>query len=383
MGNGKVEGLKEATLAQLHERAKEVLPPSQLSWWNKPQKKISFKQLENVARATGIPLAYILLNRVPEPLELTGIPFFRRKADRPISVVLDKTVMLIQSRVNLASQIREEFGHEQLSYIRSISLEEDIEEAATLIKQILGIHWPYVDGTGPKTKREAFLFLRMAVEKIGILVFAGSYFENNIRLKLDPEEFKGFTIIDKYAPAVFINTNTYISAQIFTLCHELVHIFLGESGISDIDTQTFESSHHHIEQFCNKVAAAFLIPRENLSESLHNFNQVLDVSEHLKVSPMVVIIRALDLGLIDKQKYVALTNFYKNEFQNLLKNEMPRTAKRFGNWYRQKLNQLGVAFVSLAIQGLEAKIVPPNYFARVTGLKLSHIPKIMDLNVYF
>jgi len=88
----------------------------------------------------------------------------------------------------------------------------------------------------------------------GIYISRTSYL--NSHLTLDSEEFQGFAIADPMAPLIFINTDDRDTAQLFTLVHELAHVWIGETGISNEVALNFKSLNNidQVERFCNQVA---------------------------------------------------------------------------------------------------------------------------------
>ena len=94
------------------------------------------------------------------------------------------------------------------------------------------------------------------MEDDGILVSRNSVVGNSTARRLDVGEFRGFTIEDDGYVLVFVNTADAKTAQLFSLAHELGHVILGRTGISD------HSEHVDIERWCNKFAAAVIAPAE-------------------------------------------------------------------------------------------------------------------------
>jgi Zn-dependent peptidase ImmA (M78 family) len=349
--------------------------------WLSGKKLPTFKQLEYLARKSGIPIGDIVLGKIPEPLEGLEITFFRRNPEIPPSVELEKLVRLTKSRVEFASEYLEELGYPPRNFVGSVTIEEDVEEVATYIRRVIKLDKNWVEKNEIKTKRDAFRFLREKLEESGIFVFCNSHFENNTHLKLNPEEFKGFSIVDRYAPAIFVNTAAYLSTQIFTLMHELVHIFLGNSAISQIDEVTLDVADVEVEKFCNRVAAALLVPSEKLEKELLVYKEFEKLAEELKVSTLVVILRAFEKKLIRKKDYFNYLDIYKRKFSEYTEESLKEEEKKGkggGDWYRSKVNQLSYRFLQLAIEAFYTRNIPPNHFVFLTGVKVSNIQRIEE-----
>ncbi|RMN74615.1 hypothetical protein ALQ55_200010 [Pseudomonas savastanoi pv. savastanoi] len=97
-----------------------------------------------------------------------------------------------------------------------------------------------------------------AAEVAGVLVMRSGIALGNTHRKLEVSEFRGFAISNSLAPVVFINSSDAPTARLFTLMHELAHLWIGSSGVSDAGTANGREE----ERFCNAVAGEFLVPEE-------------------------------------------------------------------------------------------------------------------------
>ena len=120
------------------------------------------------------------------------------------------------------------------------------------------------------TTRTWQAFLKLLIQKseaLGIWVLCNGIVGNNTHRTLDVEDFRGFAIADPVCPLVFINNKDAKAAQIFTLVHELAHIWIGQNGISDVGLENdLELEHGEVEAFCNQVAAEVLVPAHVLQD---------------------------------------------------------------------------------------------------------------------
>ena len=155
-------------------------------------------------------------------------------------------------------------------------------------------------------------FLRNLVrnaEGSGIAVMRCGVVRGNNYRPLDRGEFRGFSVSDRIAPLVFINVRDFKGAQIFTLAHEMAHIWTGKGGVSNpdygLEHKLRESS---VERFCNRVAAETLVPSGDFLSRWRSGGTSLEenldsLRIYYKVSAMVVLRQALDNKLIDIPRY--------------------------------------------------------------------------------
>jgi len=201
--------------------------------------------------------------------------------------------------------LREE-NAEPLDFIGRFTLKSKIEEVAEDICNTLAID----ESFRLKAKSwEDFLrrFIDSAQER-RILVLRSGIVGGNTHRKLSVAEFRGFTISDKFAPIIYINGSDAKAAQIFTLAHELAHLWLGESGISNLDiSQPSINQKREIELFCNRVAAELLVPEKSFLNSWADRISLEDnlnkLTREYRVSSLVILRRALDLKKIKPDKY--------------------------------------------------------------------------------
>lgn len=152
-----------------------------------------------------------------------------------------------------------------------------------------------------------------AAESVGILVMRSGVVLGNTHRKLDVSEFRGFAISDRLAPVVFINSADAPSARLFTLVHELAHIWIGSTGISDGSGQSDRDE----EAFCNAVAGEFLVPQDAF-RTIWDMDgawtsNLAPLAARFRISKWVVARRARDFGFISNEQYGA---YYQQELQD-------------------------------------------------------------------
>jgi Zn-dependent peptidase ImmA (M78 family) len=147
---------------------------------------------------------------------------------------------------------------------------------------------------------------------------------------------------DPYAPLLFVNNADFKSAQMFTMAHELAHLWLGEGGVSGFDA--LEPPATPIEQFCNRVAAQFLVPSAELEaawlEAVDSDDAYDLLAHRFKVSTIVAARRALDVGLVSHDEFLAFYRDYEADERRQMgqkpsggsfwNNQNVRIGRRFG-----------------------------------------------------
>jgi len=295
--------------------------------WLTGNRQPTMHQLEKLAKATSTPLGYFFL---PEPPILRlPIPHFRTVRDgtpRNPSVDLLETVQNMERRQDWMRDYLIELGEEPLGFIGSAKIMAEPERYADDIRQTLELSDEWAAKQPNWT--DALRYLIQKIENVGILVVVNSIVGNNTHRGLDPLEFRGFVLVDQYAPLVFVNGADGKAAQMFTLAHELAHLWFGYSAAFDL--AELQPADNEIEQACNRLAAEFLVPADNLCAFWPSLDGQLDpfqqIARRFKVSELVAARRAIDLKLISRTDFFDFYREYMKQ-QNLEK------AKESGNTF--------------------------------------------------
>ncbi len=285
--------------------------PDRILDWEVGKNRPTFRQAENLARVTHVSLGFLFLPGPPK--ETLPIPDLRTAGSRAvgeISVDLRDVILDALRKQDWYRDYLRAQGAETLAFVGRFGLDSRAEEIAADIIQTLAIR--PVDRKG---NYERFLETLIAKsEETGILVLRNGVVGHNTKRPLDVGEFRGFAIADDYAPLIFINNADAKAGQIFTLVHELAHIWLGQSGISDLTLRVATGKHQKVERLCNEVAGEVLVPSQELvglwraDYSLSENGE--EVASVFKVSTVVIGFRLAKLGLVS-QKQAA--DFYDQE----------------------------------------------------------------------
>jgi len=333
--------------------------------WLSGETQPTLRQLENFARLTHTAMGYFFL---PEPPVLTlPVPDFRTLRDEalaePSGELLD-TLYLCQQRQDWYRDYARLHGLPALAFIGSAHVQDAPETAARHMHETLGL------STEARrqlpTWTDALRQLMTKTEEAGILVMGSSIVGSNSHRPLDVGEFRGFALADDLAPLIFLNGADSKAAQMFTLAHELAHLWLGVTGVSD--TQAGQVPEQQTERWCNQVAAELLMPMQALRETHQPDTPVHQEIQRLarlfKVSTLVALRRLFDAGFITQ---ATLWQHYREEQARL--RELERRGSGGGDFYRtlaaRASKRFARAIVSSALEGLTSF---PDAF-RMLGLR--------------
>ena len=342
-------------------RKVHLIPERVFEWENSGQ--ISMDWAERVAHATHSPLGYLFLSFPPvEPLPIRD--FRTRAGDPPMrpSRNLLETVYAMQRRQEWLRDELIETGAEPLAFVGAFHPNANYAAVADAMRDALALSDDWASSS--PTWSDALARLRDHIEEVGVLVTFNGVVGNNTTRKLDPGEFQGFALVDDYAPLIFINNADYKAAQMFTVAHELAHLFIGEEGVSVFDSLL--PSDHDVEQFCDRIAAEFLVPEAQIRATWPLVEHLPDpyqqMARRFKVSRVVVARRVLDLELIDRDTFFDFYNRHKGQG-----NAGDNTTSG-GNFWNTQRWRIGVRLASAVVRAVQAGRLPYREAYALTGL---------------
>ncbi len=336
-----------------------------LEQWELDEAQPTLKQLEKFAKATYAPIGYFFL---PEPpVEQIPIPDFRtvtnRRVGRPSPNLLE-TVYLCQQRQGWYHDYAKSVGIGPQAIVGSVRLDSSVEDTAESMRQAM--HFDLDARRDCPTWTDALRHFIAQADDLGVMVMCSGVVLNNNRRHLDPREFRGFAMVDELAPLVFVNGADTKAAQMFTLAHELAHLWLGQSALSNSEVSILPEN--DVERWCNQVAAEFLVPFSVLRGELRSHvdigSEASRLARRFKVSTLVILRRIFDAGGFSRAEFQGAYDAELKRLKDLPKGsggdfyltQAARVSKRFARalvestleghtLYRDAFRMLGISKV--------------------------------------
>jgi Predicted Zn peptidase len=312
--------------------------------WLSGDEQPTFKQLEAFAKATHTPFGFLFLPEPPdEPLPIPDLRTMRgERTERPSANMLD-TIYTCQQRQDWYRENAQTMDEEPLTFVGSVQGGADVLETAAQIRAALGLETPLSELAA--TNAEVLRKLLDRLDALGVLVMVSGYVGTNTRRRLDPNEFRGFALVDPLAPLIFVNGQDSKAVQLFTLIHELAHIWAGQSGVSDVAS----SPRHDVERWCNAVAAEVLVPLDEFRRVVRPGTQPERLAAKYRVSTLVILRRMLDAGFLTREEHDHAYDQELARLNALLARRKNADAGGGGNYYATARYRLGKRFATAVI----------------------------------
>lgn len=342
--------------------------------WEEGTEVPTVKQAEKLAHLYRRPFALLFLPSPPR--DFTPLQDFRSKNRGEFSTALEFILREVQQKQAWARETFEENAETQVPFVGKFTRRSAPEVIAQDIRKTLGIVTSEYNGKGLK-------YWTKKTEESGIFVSLSSFYHT--RMKLDSEEVKGFAIADPYAPFIFINSDDWDNSQLFTLVHELAHIWINQSGISvDIHgtlSPAGSTQIEPVETFCNQVASLALLPTVELerivsSKQKLDYADVESISRQFNTSTLAVLYRLKNSNVISVKQFSAWKSESDHRFQLFLKREeeATRTSKGGPDYYVMQIRRNGQAFSHLVLDAYRGGQISGVEASNLLNIKINHFP---------
>lgn len=328
--------------------------------------------VENFAKFYRVPFLTFFLSKTPVFTDyLIDFRTFDNKyplGDNTLIYKLKRKVKLLQESL---SEIEQFFNGKKRNFVSSVKTSVAIKDFVAIARKELD--FSLEEQKNLKQSDRLFKVIRKKIESIGIFVVQignlGNYYTT-----LDNKLFRGISISDDFAPLIVINPNDTEEAQLFSLLHELAHIFLGDTSISNAGLGSYNLQKK--EQICNAFAAEFLLPETELE----NYGYLEDVPEILetlkrikkiyKVSIMVANRRLYDAKKISKDNFIEVNTIIEANFKKIKK----EGAVNKNIVDRSYFGERTILAISAAT---ETSFMSPSEAAAILGIGIKRLNKVV------
>lgn len=324
------------------------------------------------------PLLTFYLSRPPAQGErgedFRTIPEVRRQESAGALDALVRDVFVRQRLVREAVEEAEEAV--RLTFVGSASLDQPVAEmGASLIKRL---KFDLTEFRHKRTIEDAFKYLRSLVEHTGVFVLLignlGSHHSN-----ISADVFRGFALADEISPFIIINDQDAKAAWSFTVLHELVHIWLGATGISG---GAFDQ---RLERFCNDVASEILLPQADLDgqhfDSSSRDTLIRSIStyaDRCNVSRSMVAYRLFKSQRMHEVEWREVTEYFRQLWLQERGSKKADAADGGPTYFIVRRHRLGNALLNVVRRTLDEGILTPTKAGKVLGIKASNVATLVE-----
>ena len=351
-----------------------------LKEWESGESYPTIRQAQTLAQAYKRPFALFFLPDIPNDFQ--PLQDFRKKNSKELSTSSIFIIREIQQKQAWISEVYEEDKEDRVPFVGQFSIDDSPIEVANHILNTLDINPLHYQGKKPLSE-----WIDKAESK-GIFISRTSFIHS--RLKLDTNELQGFAIADDYAPFIFINSGDWDASQLFTLVHELAHIWIKQTGISNDIEPTINKSkddYHRVELFCNEVAAHALIPEKYITDienkTFDTSDEVFKVAKTIGVSSFSLLVRALNLNVITMETYKRLKSKAEQAYKDFLSKEEEKKKKaqqKEGgpNYFLLQLNRNSRLFTQTVFDAFRVGYIAPTQASSLLNVKINKFPKLEE-----
>lgn len=348
--------------------------------WEAGEAFPTINQAMDIGNILKIPFGYLYLSTPPEADKLS-IADFRTIKDMQFqnaSIDLRDMINIVLRQQEWYSAYCKEEEMFPLKFIGSFSLTDKAHTVVADIRETLD--WPKNLFSTVHYRPDYLRAIIDICEKARITVIRSGVVGNNTHRKLNISEFRGFALCDEYSPYIFINSNDCYAGQIFTLAHELAHLWFGKSGISNLNPNDHELDDlQDLEQTCNRIAAELLAPESLLPKNTAaiDYQQIIQLSKDFKISTIVVMRRLLESKLITRKNFFEL---YDQMLEENVILERPRVSGSSdgGNFYNTFYAKTGKTFTDAVISSIQERRLLYRDAADLLNVSVPVVYKLID-----
>ncbi|GHU56998.1 DNA-binding protein [Clostridia bacterium] len=306
--------------------------------WISGEKQPTLTDLEKFSKATHIPFGYFLLKTPPK--EKVKILEYRTVGSVPVTNPSRELVDTNHQMESIQDFMRDYMIQnyaEKLPFVGCVDSNMSVIEIASKIRDFLKIDENWY--TKSKNADDSFRLLRQKISDTGIIVMLNGIVAGNTHRPLNIDEFRAFTLVDDYAPLIFINSTDSYNGKLFSLIHETVHIGLGTNSFFNTSPlNVYDVSPE--ETLTNVITAEILVPLAVFTEKWKECENIEKLASIFKCGSVVIARRALDSKFISQKTYVDLANDAKQNFLN-----SKNGKSKGGNYYTTEKSRIDNRFL--------------------------------------